>query len=379
MGMVRRSWVVCGGSVLLLMLSLGVKTPSALGQCAWRIAKSPNPADSNSFRAIDGGGEDLWAVGTKQNDGRAERTLTTHRSASGWDVVPSPNANRRDNRLADASYLNADSVWATGWFDPKDPSVDSKTLVLHWDGQEWSLINSPNTDRVGTLFGSISAVTDDDVWAVGGSHGREFRRVRTLIAHYDGERWSLTPHPEMRGELVSVDAVAADDVWAVGSFRESGKTQTLAMHFDGVAWTVVPTPNPTANVDVNQLYDVSAGSSSDVWAVGMRGNSSPLVEHFDGVEWTVVDADEPQEGNGTLFAVSAGTEAVGVGYASSSDEAHTLIEQGDLSGWVPQSSPNSAAPFNVLRGVLSQSGGSWAVGSRGWPSERQRTLTMKCT
>lgn len=96
-----------------------------------------------------------------------------------------------------------------------------------------------------------------------------------------------------------MDAVSARDVWAVGTYQESlgSDHDPLALHWDGVAWRSVNPPKAGVGA---MLYDVSAASADDVWAVG--GDDGPLIEHWDGTAWHTL---EVPDGVGSLRSVSA--------------------------------------------------------------------------
>ena len=41
------------------------------------------------------------------------------------------------------------------------------TLVEHWDGTTWSVVNSPNVTTDGNQLGGVVALATGNVWAVG--------------------------------------------------------------------------------------------------------------------------------------------------------------------------------------------------------------------
>src|SRR5437588_765077 len=47
-----------------------------------------------------------------------------------WSIVSSPNPSRGDNYLFDVSAVSANDIWAVGLFD--DTSGPSRTLMEHW-------------------------------------------------------------------------------------------------------------------------------------------------------------------------------------------------------------------------------------------------------
>src|SRR5204863_5280207 len=129
-----------------------------------------------------------------------------------------------------------------------------------------------------------------------------------------------TPNASDGNNVVySVEAIGSADVWAVGSYRDDQDiAQSLVIHWDGQVWSIVPAPSPGA--DGNELYAVSGGSSTDVWAVGYTdpdtGADDTLIEHWDGSAWSVVPSPSPGPDVDALYGVDALTsgDAWSVGY-----------------------------------------------------------------
>jgi hypothetical protein len=94
------------------------------------------------------------------------------------------------------------------------------------------------------------------------------------------------------------------------------------------ARTIVP--NPIVSHDFEVLYGVSAGSTNDVWAVGVRGGDVlSLIEHWDGSQWSVVPSP-----TGRLSAVTAlsKVDAWAVGFTTDT-ESQTLTEHWNGVSW----------------------------------------------
>jgi hypothetical protein len=127
---------------------------------------------------------------------------------------------------------------------------------------------------------AVAALSDRDVWAVGGSTGGISGPVRPQVAivHWDGRTLSTTHFPWRQAELDDVAAISADDVWSVGAI---GK-HALAVHWDGHRWRRVPVW-PWAHA---WLTSVAAIAPDDVWAAG-GFRKRPLVAHWDGRAWHV--------------------------------------------------------------------------------------------
>lgn len=158
---------------------------------------------------------------------------------------------------------------------------------MHWDGQTWTMHKA---DDSMDSFYSLDAVSPDNVWAVGLAYDGH---AETVIEHWDGTSWTVspTPYPGAPGAaLSSVSAVSADDIWAVGGTRDEsgGVDGTLIEHWDGQEWSVVPSPSP--GIQYSLLTNISADSSTDAWASGVFSSHAELEKtllmHWDGTSWT---------------------------------------------------------------------------------------------
>ena len=63
----------------------------------------------------------------------------------------------------------------------------------------WQIITSPNGSRQVNELHSVSALAENDVWAVGVSYNIERTLGSTLIEHWNGSRWSVVPSPNPSG------------------------------------------------------------------------------------------------------------------------------------------------------------------------------------
>ncbi len=263
---------------------------------AWSIVPSPNsgPASSQLEDIAAVAPDDIWAVGESTGQGYAQ-TLIEHWDGQVWSVVPSPNP-VGGNYLYSVSARAANDIWAVG-------GTDFSTLTLHWDGQTWSVVPSPNQGTNGSTLQAVSARAANDVWAVGFTY-ITLPFWSTLTMHWDGTAWTIIPSPNpgsYDNSLRAVTALSANDVWAVGTYEVNTYPQTLTLHWDGQAWTVVPSPNvPATN---NVLEDVVAIGPNDIWAVG--GGIDTLTLHWDGTNWSIVDSLSQSRNYELLTGVAA--------------------------------------------------------------------------
>jgi hypothetical protein len=364
-------------------------SPTAGPACGFAVVASPNasPLDNVLFDVAVLSASDAWAVGEYLVDGGgAVRTLIQHFDGTAWTTVPSPNrltgtGRNQINSLRGVTAIAGDDVWAVGYAGSYDATY--QTLTMHWNGQAWSIVDSPNYTFPGAYnaLHDVAAAGSNDVWAVGGS---PFGGVsaRGLLLHFDGVSWSLRPGPPnvefwASSTRSGVVAVSASDVWAVGDYD--------AWHFDGTAWTV-----PAAGAQF--AADVHAGPGA-VWAVGSfiadpysGGVRYPIGYRFTGTEWQQQHAAALKPGAFNGVAVRAAADVIAVGYSGVS--AYALRWDGTewqrLAAGNANPSPSSTlAIANVLLGVAHAGTSMWAVGyyftGTGTEAGVQRTLIERYT
>jgi hypothetical protein len=332
----------------------------------WSVVNSPNPSSrANYLNGIAASTtNDVWAVGGYAIDLSRGATLIEHWDGSQWSVVLSPNPASSINQLIGVTAIAANDVWAVGYFQSGGPW---QPLIEHWDGGQWSIVPSPYIEGGGALY-SVSAVSANDVWAVG-YYINSSALNQTLIEHWDGTQWSIVPSPNIGlGDnwLWGVSALSANDVWAVGEYDEiGGGNRTLILRWNGAQWSIVPSPNcPTSRED--RLRGVVAVSNNDVWAVGGCLGAETLIQHWDGSQWSIVPSPNPGDFQ-MLYAVSAVSpnDVWAVGYYFYENGINsTLILHWDGTNWSQVPSPNPGTFINHLEGVAAISANDvWAAGS----------------
>jgi hypothetical protein len=350
---------------------------------SWQKVSSPNVSGatlvSNQLSSVTAVSENnIWAVGWAADpNGPAyvKRTLIQHFDGNLWSIVPSPNRqNHILSELHSVSAASANDVWAVG--ASHDGGAPTQTLIQHWDGQQWSIVPSPSPDSQLNELRSVAALSANDVWAVGYRGGTKNETpLETLILHWDGASWRQTASPNVAGganQLSAITALSADDIWAVGSAGGA----PLAMHWDGNAWSIVPV-RVRSGLSTERFTAVSGTAVNDVWVVGQgkgvfTNQTFATIRHWNGAHWTekvcyAASASNPPdsyEGGGpdayfTGVAAAASNDVWAVGALGSGP----LILHWDGQAWTrithPRVFPNAA----VLRGVATSRGGSaWGVG-----------------
>ena len=289
----------------------------------------------------------------------------------GWQAVPSPSFGGQDNNLDGVSAASASDAWAVGdYYLPGTGYVSVlKTLAEHWDGTRWTAYPLPNVGANGNTLLGVSELPDRSAWAVG-YEITPFFHQRALVEHWDGKAWHVVnvAKPAGTGDILyGVTAIGDDDVWAVGGQEDrQGIWHPLAEHFDGAHWSVVPTPDP--NGGGNLLYALAAVSGSDLYAAGQSGTAFPsgaLVEHWNGSSWSTVPAAGDATASLDPFGLTAAPGSVTLVGARESDTSPftTLVASGSASGLGPVSSPSQGAGENDLFAAATAADGStWADG-----------------
>ncbi len=292
---------------------------------SWSHVPSPNPGSSiNSLYDVDAeSATDAWAVGWYGNGpGEPSNTLILHWDGTSWSQMPSPNPGGFGGLLDGVSVLSATDAWAVGISYPVGGTKDA--LILHWDGTSWSMVDGPNVPGLHR----VSADSATDAWAIA---------VRsTYILHWDGARWSkVRSHSPITNFIWGVSSNSPNNAWAVGTYsNRAGHFDTLILHWDGHRWARIDIPD-----EGQYLQGVDSTRSRDAWAVGGIGNGlqTSLIYHWDGRSWSWVAAPSLSSTFLTLWDVSArsATDAWAVG--SYFDEANgaddVLILHWDGANW----------------------------------------------
>lgn len=251
---------------------------------AWSIVPSPGMdqyhSELNAVSAV--AADDVWAVGTYSLQSIGSVTLIEHWNGIQWSIIPNPNVDNALNYLSGVTALASDDVWAVGYYS--DSNFVKHTLTMHWNGTEWSIIPSPNVggDKLENELRSIGAVSPTDIWAVG-NHRNESYIAQTLTLHWDGNVWSVvdSPNPgDNHNALSTIAVISEDDVWAAGPLYNTAinGTATLMLHWDGDAWSVAD--NAAVNIP-SIVHDLAAVSTGDIWAVGSDHTYSyPYMERY---------------------------------------------------------------------------------------------------
>ncbi len=361
----------------------GTPTPTPICSPTWMVVPSPSIGtnDNHLFAIAAVNANDLWAVGYYINAANRRQTLALHWNGAAWIIVATPNVGAGDNVLYNVTTVTANDVWAVG--STVTGANLKQSLTMHWNGATWTTVASPNLSGFNELF-SVAARTTTDVWAVG-TGGLGGSQNATLVERWNGAAWNIVASPNTPGGnslLNGVTILSATDIWAVGSGANGGNLiQTLVEHWNGGTWTVVASPNPPVGTMDAVLAAVSAVSATDIWAVGYYIDATvvtrTLIEHWNGATWTIIASPNVGASDNFLNRVSvrAANDIWAVGVYHTGASTFTIIQHWDGSAWSVIPNPNPGSVVNQFYGVVALTAGDvWAVGSSGNGAGNQ-TLT----
>ena len=271
-----------------------------------------------------------------------------HWNGSQWSRVPGPPPSRfqTDVFLSGVDCTSATDCNAVGTsttYDKKHGTVEHP-LAVHWNGAKWSIVALPGSGQAG--LAGISCPSPTSCVAVGGS----------IIDRWDGAHWTAIAVPKsavgVAYTLTAVSCPSTTDCTAVGMRYAGATVSTLIEHWNGTSWSITPSPTPTSStLDMNAVSCTSATSCTAVGAIDEFARTSPnptqaapLIEHWDGITWSIAAGATPALPiTGTsLFGVTCtdqtGCIAVGAGWGGTSsvtnntyteftENSYTLVER----------------------------------------------------
>jgi hypothetical protein len=373
-----------GGRLALVLLAAGVLAFGVAGRASGVAARSSSPtckdptaqpphqkkgsSHLNAVAAISGC--KAWAVGFHQlpNGVPFDSTLIEYWNGGSWKRQPSPNLGTNYNFLNGAAATSSTDAWAVGCYDNGEAQ---QTLIEHWDGSTWQVQPSPDPggSTSTSCLSAVAASSSTNAWAVGYYDNGGFK---TLILHWDGANWTVQPSPNLGpagalNQLFGVAATSSRSAWAVGYYDNGAALQTLIERWDGTNWNVESSPNVGGSGNKNELLAVTSTSKANAWAVGKyrtrRGNHT-LVERWNGAAWKVQPSPNPARFNQLSgVAATSSTNAWAVGFYDNGVPFHTLAEHWNGTVWKVKSSPDPGSEYNYLDGLATTSStNAWAVG-----------------
>ncbi len=304
-----------------------------------------------------------WAVSIYRSSGPYWTSRILHWNGRSWS--PQPTLVPHGTELSGVAAVSASAAWAVGdYYDYADGH--SKTIILHWDGHSWSRQDSPNPAGASGYLLGVAALSARSAWAVGSSYASpNLSSGRTLILHWNGNRWSRQASPNVSAGTNALSAVTATspwNAWAAGQYN-TGTAHPLIVRWNGHSWSRQRSPSPAGPVTLNA---VTATSRSNAWAVGQDFGTSTLVLRWNGRSW------HRQNSSGTsgpddLYGVTATSAsnmwAAGY-YIDYTGQRRSLVIHWYRGAWYEPSRPTGIGN-STLYGIAATAANVWAVGQIG--------------
>jgi len=249
----------------------------------WIHVATPSPDNSDcTFTGVAAtAGADAWAVGYCSSSG----AFIEHWNGKRWTYsaahVPATTT------LNDVVALTRTNVWAVGGTNPS-PVVQHQTVVMHFNGEKWYRVASPNPNAGSgdNQLESIAAASPTNMWAVGGYLGGLLRTGdQSLVLHFNGKKWYQVASPNPATGPQPQDPLSrvvmgpkGTTAWAVGTTSVEGALDALVLRFNGKRWVSVAVPGPTYQA----LNGIAVPTATSAWFVGSTANYTPLVLRWNG-------------------------------------------------------------------------------------------------
>jgi len=237
--------------------------------------------------------------------------------------------------------------------------------------QAWNQVPSPDASITRSMLRGISGTSSADVWAVGSFETPTPGYLKNLVMHWNGTGWQIIPGTDQSitfNDLWDVTAISENDVWAVGAQNEFATTRSQLMHWNGSGWSHTILPGIPGG---SMLFAIDAISPTDIWAVGAKAGSPtdpPYAIHYNGSGWTEFPAAVPGIYRDWFSDVDgiASNDVWAVGRQSPAyGEFHAMAQHWNGSSWTNSPLPPEIVnPLAELESVtMIATNDVWAIGS----------------
>jgi hypothetical protein len=180
----------------------------------WHSMTTPPLGPYSSLSAVSMRGRaDAWAVGTRLDPGSNRHVVALHWDGDTWSDMGAPDPGVFRNALNGVDEIAPNDVWAVGSSENDDAT--RWWSAWHWDGSGWTTSELTGDDNVADLQ-AVAHFAPDDVRMVGVA---PFGTSPMRAARWDGA--TLVPdsvpslRPTREGHLYGA-AVIGGRLWAVG-------------------------------------------------------------------------------------------------------------------------------------------------------------------
>jgi hypothetical protein len=366
-----------------------------------RPASAQASADSGILSGVYcTSGSRCWAVGERFTAAGAAVNHILRWNGTAWRTVSAPNPGGTKsgdlNDLFAVRCLTGGNCWAVGEYAKGGGLLGE---ALHWNGTKWSSTAVPATGGHhkfdATELFDVTCTSPSSCWSAGdvGKFSGTVSdpnpvRLRNLMLHWNGSKWSRVGTPDPAGtstgrvnEIFGVRCLSGSNCNAVGFYGTAGSSpvlRNLALHWNGTKWSQSHTPNPggTAAGHVSELSGEGC-ISGGCWAAGVYGTQSGLaittghdeILRWNGKHWRRAAAPNPLGGEliGLVCESARNCWAVGNQGTMGTGIVNQAVHWNGTK-WHLVTTPNPAGSasgdFSTLIGVRCTSKTNcWAVGA----------------
>jgi hypothetical protein len=274
-----------------------------------------------------------WAVGDYISGKFQQQTLIEHFDGTVWSVVPSPSPGALQNIFYGVTAITDTDVWAVGGFE--DANDLWHTLTEHWDGSTWSVVNAVDAGTNGNQFYAVKALATNNVYAIGQQANAGFPN-QALIEHWDGKAWSVVTSPaDPSASALPLGLTATATALTVVGEQETDTVPYTSYVAAGPPTGLAIQSTPALGSGENDPFAVTVANDGTTWVVGWAINPAtdlhdPLVLEGSNGVFSVVSVPNPSSGGDSGFAAittvpGGGMWAVG-GTATAKSNVQTFIE-----------------------------------------------------
>jgi hypothetical protein len=242
---------------------------------------------------------DVWVLGQFPN---ATTPGAVHWNGKHWTRMAVPKWLYYANGAGETELYTADfsarNVWvfSLGSFLGQKSAYASRYLNGHWTKM-----------RLPDVPYDVTAVSDDDIWALGAplSGGEP-----TVLMHWSGRHWKVSrfPHQKEAGTADGLEATGPDNLWSSWFPSKAGRHEYL-LHWTGKGWSRVALP--ARDTTLSFIGDGHGG----LWVTGVGPNpkQTQLFMQWSASGWTVRDVPSApglQLGQVDELALISGTRSM---------------------------------------------------------------------
>jgi photosystem II stability/assembly factor-like uncharacterized protein len=178
-----------------------------------------------------------------------------------WERIPVSSSDD-DARLLHVTYVSAitsQDVWAVGFALHRTGMLVGQ--ILHWDGNEWQTFGDFPVS-FGFWYMFIEMVSPDDGWFYTESRDGKF------LMRWDGSDWRQVSLPTT-DTLTGIRMLSSNEGWATGS-------NGTILKWDGISWKIVSSPT------TQYINAIAVIAPDDIWV-----SASTTAYRWDGAEWKI--------------------------------------------------------------------------------------------